>query len=236
MVKRAIISLLAAVIALVSLHGQAVRGDGKVITESRPAKGFSSISMSGAGQLAIRRGPSFKVSVSLDRNLQPYYEASVSGGVLKLGFRALASVGDITRLEVVVTLPALDGLALSGACEASLADEFPGPRLALSSSGAGKISGRVSCRELSLSLSGSSRARLEGRADALGAELSGACELEGKGLAVKRLKAGLTGASRLSASVSERLEAKASGASSITYFGNPATSISASGASSVRKG
>jgi hypothetical protein len=234
--KRAIAVIALASLVLGSLAALDLSGNGELRTESRSVTGFSSIDMRGSGILRVSRGPSFRLSVTLDANLLPYYASTTRGGVLYLGFEGLSSVHNYSKLNVDLVLPELSALRLSGACEAVLGDGFTGSTLALELSGAGRVTGRIDYRGLSLVCTGSGLVRLTGRAESLDLSLTGASEFDGSRLASNRVKATGTGACRLKVRAAERLDASVQGASSLVYYGSPALQIKTSGSSTVRRG
>lgn len=230
----AAIVLAAAATSAFSL-GFGLKGGGQVRTEERRLSGFRSIEMSGAGELRVRRGSAYRVAITLDEDLLPSYESSVSGGVLRLGFRRGAVVTGLSRLEVEVTLPELEGLSLSGAAEARLLDAFSGRAFSFEASGSSALTGRIEYGRVELDLSGGCRLGLEGRADSLDLGLSGASIVDAGGLAARTARVESSGASRIELRVLERLDVQASGASSIRYYGDPKLKVGSSGASTVTK-
>jgi len=230
--KRVFLAFGLAAFALASAFGLA--GDGHVRTEERQAAGFRAIEMSGVGSLTVTRTSSFRVTVTLDGNLLPIYESRVEGGVLHLGFKS-SPVSGLTKLAVAVSLPDLDALSISGACEASLGGAFGGKSLRLEMSGAGAIAGRLAYQSIRIGLSGSGHMRLEGKVDSLEVRASGAGEIDAAALQSREAVADLSGACRLSLRASDSLDISASGASSVTYYGDPKLKAKTSGVSSVKK-
>ena len=74
-----------------------VRGNGKVKTEGRSLPSFSSVSLSGSGDLRIHKG-SQRLEITADSNVLPYITTEVTGGVLKIGFKPFTSITKITKL------------------------------------------------------------------------------------------------------------------------------------------
>lgn len=227
--------VMAAAAASAFSFGFGLKGGGPVRTEERRLSGFRSIEMSGAGELRVKRGAAFRVAVTMDEELLSAYESTVSGGVLRLGFRRGVAVTGLSRLEVEVTLPELEGLSLSGAAEARLLDAFSGRAFSFEASGSSALSGRIEYGRVELELSGGCRLRLEGRADSLELGLSGASVVDAAGLAAKTARVESSGASRIELRVQERLDVQTSGASSIRYYGDPKLKVGSSGASTVTK-
>ncbi len=212
-----------------------ILGSGRLRTEARQVSGFQAVEMDAVGYLRISQGKAWSLRITLDDNLQEFYEARVSAGVLHLGFRPGATVRNPTRLVVDLTLPALERLSLSGACEAEIEGGFAGPSLELGISGAGRIAGRLEYRNLALGLSGSGRLVLTGSAGELSVKASGAGDIDTAGLRALRVKAELSGAVRLVVRAAESLDLAASGASDVVYLGDPRVSKKLSGTSRLRR-
>lgn len=212
-----------------------ILGSGRLRTEVRQAAGFQAVEMDAVGYLRLSQGKAWSLRVTLDDNLQEFYEARVSAGVLHLGFRPGSTVRNPTRLVVDLTLPVLEKLSLSGACEAEIEGGFAGGALALEVSGAGRISGRLEYKTLGLGLSGSGRLVLAGTAGDLSVKASGAGEIDTSGLRALRVRAELSGAVRLAARAVESLDLAAAGASDVAYLGDPRISKKLSGTSRLRR-
>lgn len=212
-----------------------ILGSGRLRTEVRQASGFQAVEMEAVGYLRLSQGKAWSLKLTLDDNLQDFYEARVSAGVLHLGFRPGSTVRNPTRLVVDLTLPVLEKLSLSGACEAELDGGFVGTSLDLTVSGAGKIAGRLEYRTLSLGLSGSGRLVLAGSAGDLSVRAGGAGEIDTAGLRALRVKAELYGATRLVVRAVESLDLVAAGASDVVYLGDPRVAKKLTGTSRLRR-
>jgi hypothetical protein len=212
-----------------------LRGNGFVKSEERRVPAFHAIDMSGVGELRIERGTAFSVKVTLDSNLLSSYETRVEGGVLRLGFEQGKTVSGLTRLEVKVTMPALDALGLSGAARAELADRFAGDTLELDLSGTGQFTGRIDYGRLEAGISGAGRLDLEGEADKLRLDISGTGRFEADGLQVREAEIGISGAGSATLRVESSLEADISGTGSVRYYGDPRVSQRVSGVGRISR-
>ena len=62
-----------------------IPGSGKIVTEPRTVSGFSTVSLSGNGQVLVEQTGTESLTVTTDDNLLPYVKADVHGGTLELG-------------------------------------------------------------------------------------------------------------------------------------------------------
>ena len=121
---------------------------------------------------------------------------------------------------VRVTLPRLDRLELSGACQADVAG-FNSGDLEVEQSGASAAALNADLSRLTLDMSGASRIDLRGRAADLNVDGSGASQINALQLDAANAAFDLSGACNTKARVRETLHADLSGASQVRYAGNP---------------
>src|ERR1044071_4893482 len=65
----------------------AIGGSGKIVTEPRTVSNFSTIKLSGSGQVDIEQTGTESLTVTTDDNLMQYIKTEVRGDTLELGFR-----------------------------------------------------------------------------------------------------------------------------------------------------
>lgn len=234
--KRSLSFVIAASVAVAGAAAFGVRGDGVVVESVRPVKGFTEISISAVEDLVVEYGREFKVVVSMDRNLQDYYESRVSGGTLRLGFKPGTSVNGLTMLKVVVTMPKLEGIESSGASTITVGKGFSGASFAASLSGTGRLSGSFEYDRLSFETSGNGAFEVSGKASRVAVAISGAGSFSGRSLAAVDAKVEISGTGNVELAVSGSLDASISGMGTVTYFGAPTVKQSISGLGRVIKG
>lgn len=228
-----------------------VTGNGEVEAESRGLSGFTSVSLSGIGSLRVHSGD-FKVEVVSDSNILPYVITEVVGSELRIGMKPGIRAFRPTKLEYDVTLPALDGLGLSGSGAVHI-DEFSGESFRAHISGSGSLEGELSYEKASLGVSGSGDYSLSGDFGTLDldvsgsgsgvfagtartclASISGSGSISGKAFTIEALRATVSGSGDIEARVKERLEARVSGSGSIGYWGSPKVDAHTSGSGRIR--
>jgi hypothetical protein len=191
-----------------------IKGSGTSKTEQRNVTGFSEIEAGGAVNLEVETGREFSVSVEADDNLLQYIKTEVSGNTLKI--YSEGKISPTAKLNVKISMPALEGLDVSGASDAKIMN--------------------VKADSLELKASGASEIDILGEANELKAEASGASEINAENLRVQSAVVDASGASSAIVSAIDKLEVEASGASKISYTGEPKNiKQNASGASSINK-
>lgn len=162
------------------------------------------------------------VRVGKGWNIQVYGEDRSEVVVEKNGDRLVLSNNEELEddTHVMIEMPALSHLRLSGATEAEVLNFEKGDFTARLS-GAALLSLRGKAEGIDSECSGASQMMLYGSAERLRHEGSGASHLRAEGFEVKSGEIEVSGAAQAEIKVTESLNAKASGASSIEYSGNP---------------
>ena len=142
-----------------------------------------------------------------------YIDNHVSSDTLYLDTRE--QLRPTHSIKVVISSPTRAGAKLSGAVKLT-ANQISGPKFALESTGAARVS-------------------LDGNIGELLADMTGASELNARGLQTKTAEISTTGAADAEVAVSETLKVAITGAGKVSYSGNPKTiEKHISGAGSIR--
>jgi Putative auto-transporter adhesin, head GIN domain len=189
-----------------------VRGNGHVKTEDRTISAFTEIDASGAFVIEWQSGPP-ALRITTDENLLSYIETDVSRDTLHL--RTHEQIWPTHGIKVVISSPTRTGARISGAVKLT-AKQLSGPKFALEASGA-------------------SRVALDGTIDELLADMTGASELEARGLQTKTAEISTTGAGDAEVAVAETLKVAITGAGKVSYSGNPTIEKHITGAGSVHR-
>lgn len=138
------------------------------------------------------------------------------------------------KINVYVTMPELEHLSVTGACEGTVED-FNDENMSFDIAGASEVKADISADYLGADLTGASELVLTGRARELEVDLTGASKLDAFSFVAEDADISATGASSAKVYVEDELDAKANGASSIRYRGGAKVSSNSSGISSVKK-
>jgi len=188
-------------------------GSGVAKTESRSVDSYDSVEVHGALDVEITVGPAASLSVTADDNILPFIKTEVVGD--ELNVHSEGSLRPDTPIKVVITTPALEGLEIHGASDASVTG--------------------VATDDFEATAHGASDLTLKGKTDTLEVEAHGASKIDAVGLVAKHAEVEAHGASKIDLSELEALDAKLSGASRCTYAGDPTIDENLSGASSLAK-
>lgn len=178
---------------------RSVQGSGVKETESRRPEPFSALRVSGKIRARVLCGCPQGVSVTTDDNLLQYLDTRVRNGELSVGFNR--SVSSKTGVELEVSLPKLEGLAISGAGEVSISD--------------------AESDELCIGVSGAAEVGVSGKADTLRLKISGAGKIHAAELAADKASVRITGAGSVELRAEKELNVRISGAGSVRCAGQP---------------
>lgn len=226
--------LLALLASCVPIPTRVVRGSGDTVTVEVNATDFDEVSAGYAFEVDITQGDDYQVLVTVDQNLEEYLRVGKQGSRLNIQLDPAYNYVNST-LRAEITMPTLVGLELSGACQGSIDGFDATDRFDVEISGASTLRGDITTGDVTMNVSGASRAELEGSGQDLRLEASGASHVTMGDFTVRNADVEVSGASSAVVNVSGRLDAEATGASSVRYRGDPELgNIQASGAGSVR--
>ena len=194
----------------------AIAGSGKIVTEPRNVSGFSTVSLSGSGQVLIEQGGTESLTVTTDDNLLPYVKTEVHGNTLELGFKdPMTNIQPTNDILFTLKVKTLEGLEISGSGKADVKG-LAQDRLQVRISGSGDVAGQGTANDLELRISGSGSYR-------------------GQDIKSQRATVGVSGSGNAVISASDTLKADVSGSGTIEYVGEPQVTQNISGSGSVRR-
>ena len=172
----------------------------------------------GAYSIIIRQGNEFNVSADGEEDDIDDLKVYVEDGTLRVKRSGEFSIFDSNkwrRIGLIITMPTVEGLSLSGANK-TLVSGFSGlPKLDVDISGASKTEINVETNELTLGISGASKATLKGSAQKVELDAHGACKITATEMNIQNANVEASGASRVELGRVPNLSRNANGASKI---------------------
>jgi hypothetical protein len=184
-----------------SSSSSAVQGSGVAAAETREVPPFTGVELAGGNNVIVRVGDERSVVVRGDDNLLSSITTQVEDGHLVVG-QTPGSFQTKSPTQVEVSVPALDGLTLTG-------------------SGILSVTG-IEADNVAVALPGSGIVRASGTATRLVVDLQGSGQAELKDLLARDVNAVVSGSGVVVVSARERLDGSVSGSGAILYSGNPA--------------
>lgn len=197
-----------------------LQGNGKPATETRDVDGFVAVESDTSLDIRVVRGDTFAVQVRVDANLLPHVRTRVRDGALLIDSDVDIDA-DVEGPHVVVTMPEVEGAALTGSGELVVTGfESDAPiRLALSGSGDVAFTGRAGA--VSASLDGSGKIDLTGATGKVDLDLSGSGDIDARELHANEARVALSGSGNVSAHVTGRVDVELDGSGDIDLYGEP---------------
>ncbi len=258
--RKAIIPIiLVAILATVLLPGCAAVSLGKIVSEEKDFSDFTNVEVEGAFYVKIVQSASFKTTVSSNENFFDYIVVSREGDTLRIYLNPRHAFTDFTpgakTLKAAITLPALRGLRLSGATNATITGFKSSENFSLDVSGASsldmrdievgnakfeisgasKITGDMKAVATEFEISGASKVELKGSANNIVLNISGASNAKLADFILNDANVKLSGASEATLNLKEKLDCVLSAASTLYFFGNPTVgNVQVTGASTIK--
>ena len=227
--------LIPALIFAISLSSGISYGQSGV-KEKRNVTGFSEVSFGVAGNLFIKFGPEYEVTIEGSKNYIDNIITELSGDNLKIktdNWRVSMN----EKVNVYITMPEIEGLGVSGSGKAEITDPLKAEDLELSVSGSGKINvAAIDVKNLESTISGSGSINLSGNGIVGDAEISisGSGVYQGEEVSIGTLEVAISGSGKCYCNVEKSLEASISGSGNVVYAGAPRIDAHVSGSGHVR--
>lgn len=206
--------------------------------ESRTVGEFDRVKISNAMTVNILCSDVQSVEVRADDGLIDHVKTKVVGGELRVYLDGKRLVIDKKhKIEVNITVPTLNSLDASGACDVDVSG-FSCDNFSVYASGASDVDiyNFVAKGEVKMDVSGASQLKAGGSAEKVVIHASGASDVSARHLTANIADVHASGASDVSIAVNDEIYAHSSGASEIDYYGRPSVvDVSKSGAGDVTR-
>lgn len=181
------------------------------------ARDFDRVEVGGAYAIEIREGKEFAVSADGEREEVDELEVRVRNGVLSIQRPNSYDFFNprTKRLGLIITMPKLVGIDLSGANKTRITGFRDLDNLAVDLSGATNSEIEVVVDRLKLEASGASKVVLKGKSRSVDISLSGACKLDATKMDISEANVEASGASRAEFGKVDNLRKDTSGASRV---------------------
>ncbi len=198
---------------------------------------FNEVDMNIPATVKINQGDEYTVAVHGPSRVKENVEIRVEGGKLKVGYDAgLFDIFDgynISDIQILITMPKLTRVEGSGANQIELRG-VKGEKLVIELNGACRLEGEADVREVKLEMNGSSTVELEGRAELVDADITGASKLRAFDMIADTYNLEIVGASHAEINAQKEIKGEISGAGEVQYKGTPALKVQTTGASTLK--
>jgi hypothetical protein len=210
-----------------------VKGNGKIIKQSRKITPFNALDISGSFSVVMRIDSTPSVAVEADENLQKHITTKVENGTLVIeNEEAICGSKD---LKIYISTAGIDNIAISGAVDVQCNDTIRSKEMNIEVSGVGGIKLALDVEKLDIGCSGSGNIRLKGKAENANAEISGTGTISAFDLLTWKFTLSNSGVGKADLNVSSDLDVSISGAATVNYKGDPKVKQDISGVGTLKK-
>jgi hypothetical protein len=211
-----------------------VRGNGKLVTESRHISGFNSVELSGVGRLIIEQGNDESLEISAEENIMRYLRSDVHSSTLKLGVEEFVSLQPSEEIIYRLSVKDLRRLETSGLGNIEIGN-LGSDHLKIEISGSGKISiNKLTADRIIVEISGLGDVYITGEVEYQRIRLSGAGNYDASDLQSAEANLEISGTGRAVLWVTDSLDIELSGAGSVRYYGSPQVQSEMSGLGEIK--
>lgn len=205
-------------------------GKGPVVEQVLNITEFTGVEVNSSVDVFITQGPDFEVIAKGEQNIIDLLETDVRNDVWEIEFDNCVSN---FKLEIFITMPEIDFLAISGSGEITGETFFETEDLTLRISGSGDMCLGLLAEKVDVRISGSGEMELEGEVEQLDFKITGSGDLDGFPLTAERADINITGSGDASITVLEFLKVRITGSGDVFYKGTPDLDIDITGSGDV---
>lgn len=198
-----------------------VKGNGKIVSETRNTADYDAIKVSGSFNIELVSGKEGNISIKGDENLLSFVKVEVEENTLKIHFQKNTNIRSNQKIQITVPFEKISELDLSGSGNIQTKNDIKNDKFSAKLSGSGNFNLGIDSNDLELSLSGSGNVKLKGNAANFTSKLSGSGDIDASDLKSKNVDVNVSGSGNSKVSCNENLTARVSGSGNIKYEGNP---------------
>lgn len=202
-------------------NSKKIRGNGKVITETRKINSFNKVNVGGSFDVYLVDGTEGKLTLEGEENILKYIETEVKNGKLNVHFKQNTNIKTTKKLIVTIPFEKIESVALGGSGNVIVKKRIKADEASFSLGGSGNIIASVDANTVKASIGGSGNIQLKGKSDNLKCSIGGSGNVKAYDLKTSSLKASIAGSGDVSASVNNKIKATIVGSGSVYYKGEP---------------
>jgi hypothetical protein len=253
------ITILIAALFISGCGMQIVVGSGKIAAETREVGGFSSVKLSGIGDVIITQAEEVSVRIEAEDNLIPYFETAVQGDTLNISVKNQYlgySLHPTRPVKFYISTPEINAVTLAGSgniiigevktsnFKASLLgsgnitnDSLTATTLDISLAGSGNVSlDKITADSLTSTIAGSGDISVAGKVADQTSKIVGSGDYRASDLESETATVRVTGSGNSYVWASSTLNVTILGSGDVYYSGNPAVNTSIAGSGHVNSG
>jgi len=217
--------------------GDPVPAQGTGTSRSYAVTGFDQVDLRGSDDVDVRVGGDFAIQATGPAEMLDQLEIVKDGDTLKVGRKRGFHLGGEGRsIRVMVTMPSIEGAAVSGSGTLTVgrveADDF-----GASAAGSGDLKiGRMAVKAAHFSVAGSGTITAAGTADSADMQVAGSGDIDAEALTASRANVSVMGSGDVSATVNGPAKVSVMGSGDVTIGGDATCDVSKMGSGGVHCG
>ena len=214
-----------------------VTGTGAVVERQQAlGDGVTRVLAGGPATLHLVAGEPRGILIKGQENLLPYLELTESGDKLEIEVKEGYRLDPTEPLELTITLPVLNELALAGTSNGDLSG-FKGDELVLSVAGTGDIvASQLELKRLEGNIAGTGSLELgSGSAQAIELNIAGSGDVLGSEMRGNEVEVNIAGSGDVAVRAQETLKVGIAGSGNIAYWGDPKVEQQIAGSGGVTR-
>lgn len=196
-----------------------IHGSGNYTSENRTVDNFSSIDLSGIGDVYLTQEKKH-LRIEAEDNIIQEIKTEVGGGTLKVYHKARC-INPNMPIKIFVSNPEIESLSISGSGRVISLSPIESDALNIRVSGSGNMELNAICQDLQAIISGSGGVHLKGEAAKSEIVISGSGAMHGYDFQTNRSRVTISGSGIAELDVRDELNSLVSGSGSLYYKGNP---------------
>jgi hypothetical protein len=217
------------------ITGKRVEGSGNVITESRDISDAKKIRLTASYEVELAQGDQANVKVMADDNIIPYIVTEERGDWLVISSKDNVNLHTSEKIRVMVTIPELENIDLSGSGRITTRDKFTaGRELKIDLSGSGTVNAEINTPKIRTAIAGSGKINLKGETKNLFVDIAGSGDLKADELLSETTELTISGSGNARVFADVSLKANIAGSGDVYYKGRANVSTNIAGSGKVR--
>ena len=231
-------------------------GSGKLMQETREAKGFEQVVLSVPARLILTQGESESLEISAEDNLLPYIHSKVVNGILTISVEpGTTNIRPTEEILIHLSVKQISAVIVNGSGKIE-SGTVNADRLIFQINGSGEIEieeiktgllnaningtgemsfASIAAKTTSLSIDGSGKYLVSGQSNDAKISINGSGKIQAENLECEQVQASINGAGNISIWASEQITASVTGSGNITYHGQAKVSKIINGSGSVHQ-
>jgi len=216
-------------------HGETIRGNGNITSESRNVGNFKGLQLQGGMNVHLKKGEESAIEVEGEDNILPYVETFLRDGKLIIKYKDHVNINTRKPVTVSVTASHMEDIDITGSGDITGEGRFSSnDEIEVGVTGSGNIKLELDAPAIEAKITGSGDIYLSGNTRDIKCSTTGSGKIDATELKAENANVRSTGSGNISVFASVKLDATVNGSGDIRYKGGATISSKTNGSGSVR--